>query len=79
VTIRRHQKGLLASIAHKEPDRIPLDLNGGTSSGIAAIGYNRLWKHLGLKKSCFRKSLILKDGFDKIIDARRTELCFVNS
>lgn len=40
---------VLASIAHKEPDRVSVDLGGSTSSGISAIAYTRLRKHLGLK------------------------------
>lgn len=42
---------VLASIAHKEPDRVPVDLGGSTSFGIAAIAYNRLRKHLGLRNA----------------------------
>jgi len=33
---------LLASINHKEPDRVPVDLGSTPSSGISAIAYNRL-------------------------------------
>jgi uroporphyrinogen decarboxylase len=39
---------MLTAIAHKEPDRVPIDLGGTTSTGIAAIAYSRLRKHLGL-------------------------------
>ena len=39
---------VLAALNHREPDRIPLDLSGHRSSGIAAIAYARLRKHLGL-------------------------------
>ncbi len=39
---------LLASIAHREPDRIPVDLGSTPSSGISAIAYGRLKVHLGL-------------------------------
>lgn len=40
-----------ATIAHKEPDRTPIDLGSTPSSGIAGIAYNRLAKHLGLPDS----------------------------
>jgi uroporphyrinogen decarboxylase len=39
---------VLASLNHREPDRIPIDLSGHRSSGIAAIAYARLRQHLGL-------------------------------
>lgn len=39
---------VLAAIAHREPDRIPVDLGGMRSTGITAIAYGRLKRHLGL-------------------------------
>ncbi len=39
---------VLASIAHQEPDRVPVDLGAMPSSGISAIAYRRLLTHLGL-------------------------------
>ena len=36
------------SLNHREPDRVPVDLSGHRSSGIAAITYAKLRKHLGL-------------------------------
>lgn len=39
---------VLAAIAHKSPDRVPLDLGSTPSSGISAIAYNNLKKHLGI-------------------------------
>jgi uroporphyrinogen decarboxylase len=33
---------------HREPDRVPIDFSGHRSSGIAAIAYAKLRKHLGL-------------------------------
>jgi uroporphyrinogen decarboxylase len=39
---------VLAAIAHKSPDRVPLDLGSTPSSGISAIAYNNLKKHLGM-------------------------------
>ena len=40
---------VLTAMNHREPDRVPIDLSGHRSSGIAAIAYNRLRKHLGLE------------------------------
>ncbi len=39
---------ILAAIEHREPDRVPLDLGSTPSSGISAIAYGRLKRHLGL-------------------------------
>ncbi len=40
---------ILAAIAHREPDRVPLDLGATPSSGISAIAYGKLKAHLGLR------------------------------
>jgi len=40
---------ILAAIAHKESDRIPVDLGGMRSTGITAIAYGRLKRHLGIR------------------------------
>jgi len=37
-----------AALAHKEPDRVPIDFSGHRSSGIMAQVYLKLRKHLGL-------------------------------
>lgn len=42
------QERVLASIGHRQPDRVPLDLGATPSSGISAIGYAKLKKHLGM-------------------------------
>jgi len=39
---------VLAALHHQETDRPPLDLSGHRSSGIAALAYARLRRHLGL-------------------------------
>ena len=39
---------VMAAFQHREPDRIPIDFSGHRSSGIAAIAYAKLRKHLGL-------------------------------
>ena len=39
---------ILASISHKEPDRVPIDLGGTPVTGISAIAYYNLKQHLGI-------------------------------
>ncbi len=39
---------VLAAINHQTPDRIPVDLGSTPSSGISAIAYSNLVKHLGM-------------------------------
>jgi len=39
---------VLAALNHQETDRVPIDFGGHRSSGIAAMAYGRLRKHLGL-------------------------------
>jgi len=38
---------VLSTIEHKTPDRVPVDFGATPSSGISAIAYGRLKKHLG--------------------------------
>ncbi len=45
---------VLAALNHQEPDRPPVDLSGHRSSGIAAIAYARLRRHLGLPPTPLR-------------------------
>ena len=42
---------ILATIAHQEPDRVPIDMGATPSSGISAIAYGRLNRHLGFSQS----------------------------
>lgn len=39
---------VIAALAHREPDRVPVDLGASESSGIMGVAYNRLKRHLGL-------------------------------
>lgn len=39
---------VIAAIEHRTPDRVPIDLGSNPSSGISAIGYANLMKHLGI-------------------------------
>jgi uroporphyrinogen decarboxylase len=45
---------VLAALDHREPDRVPIDLSGHRSSGIAAIAYAKLRKHLRLPEKPLR-------------------------
>lgn len=38
---------VLAALRHQEPDRVPVDLGSTPSSGISAVAYERLRRHLG--------------------------------
>lgn len=43
-----HRERVMAALEHREADRVPIDLSGHRSSGIAAIAYPKLREHLGL-------------------------------
>ncbi|GHU98279.1 methyltransferase [Bacteroidia bacterium] len=38
---------ILACVAHREPDRVPVDLGATPSSGISVVAYDNLLRHLG--------------------------------
>jgi uroporphyrinogen decarboxylase len=38
----------LTALKHQEPDRVPVDLNSTATTGIAAIAYNVLKRHMGI-------------------------------
>jgi uroporphyrinogen decarboxylase len=38
---------ILAAINHQEPDRVPIDMGATPSSGISAIAYSNLVRHIG--------------------------------
>ncbi|MCC6860789.1 MAG: hypothetical protein IT158_19635 [Bryobacterales bacterium] len=40
---------VLAAIAHREPDRVPIDHGSFRGTGIMAVAYNRLKRHLGIE------------------------------
>lgn len=67
---------------HRDSDRIPIDLFGHRSSGIAAIAYARLRNYLGLPKKAIRVydpiqqlAIVYDDALDRFgvdaIDLRR--------
>ncbi len=39
---------VMAAVDHRETDRVPIDLGGHRSSGIMAVAYDKLKKHLGI-------------------------------
>jgi uroporphyrinogen decarboxylase len=45
---------VMISMNYREPDRVPIDLSGHRSSGIAAIAYAKLRKHLALAEKPIR-------------------------
>ncbi len=45
---------VLRAIEHAETDRVPIDFSGHRSSGIAAIAYAKLRRHLGLESRPIR-------------------------
>lgn len=45
---------ILAAIEHRQPDRVPVDLGATPSSGISAIAYGNLKRHLGLTRGATR-------------------------
>jgi uroporphyrinogen decarboxylase len=38
---------ILAAIAHRQPDKVPVDMSATPSSGISAIAYSNLIRHIG--------------------------------
>jgi uroporphyrinogen decarboxylase len=40
----------MSAVDHQVPDRVPIDFSGHRSSGIMAIAYNRLKRHLGIQE-----------------------------
>jgi uroporphyrinogen decarboxylase len=45
--MKTSRERILAAINHQEPDRVPVDLSATPSSGISAIAYSNLVKHIG--------------------------------
>ncbi len=51
----------MAAIAHKEPDRVPIDHGSFRGTGLMAIAYNRLKRHLGVEEGeTFLYDLVLQ-------------------
>lgn len=45
---------ILKALRHEPTDRVPIDLGGMASTGIMAIAYNKLKKHLGIESGQIR-------------------------
>ncbi|TVR31701.1 MAG: methyltransferase [Spirochaetaceae bacterium] len=63
---------VLAAIAHQEPDRVPVDLGSTPSSGISAIAYTRLMRHMGIQNSKTRVYDVVQElaqPEDHVLDA----------
>ena len=45
---------IMSALNHRQPDRVPVDLSGHRSSGIAAIAYHKLREFLGLPSKPIR-------------------------
>lgn len=63
---------ILAAINHQQPDRVPIDLGATPSSGISAIGYNKLKKALGITGGATRIYDVvqqLAEPEDAVLDA----------
>ncbi|MBD3254205.1 MAG: methyltransferase [Candidatus Lokiarchaeota archaeon] len=45
---------ILASFAHKEPDRVPIDIGATVTTGISGIAYYNLKKYLGIEEGHVR-------------------------
>jgi uroporphyrinogen decarboxylase len=45
---------VLSAIAHRQPDRVPVDLGATPSSGISAIAYDRVKRRLGINSGSTR-------------------------
>lgn len=47
IFVMNSRERVLAAIAHKQPDQVPVDLGSTPSSGISAIAYSNLLKSIG--------------------------------
>lgn len=47
IFVMNSRERVLAAIAHKQPDQVPVDLGSTPSSGISAIAYSNLLKAIG--------------------------------
>jgi uroporphyrinogen decarboxylase len=68
---------ILAAIEHREPDRVPVDLGSTPSSGISAIAYGNLKKHLGITRGATRVYDVvqqLAQPEDEILDRFRVDV-----
>ncbi|HDS06606.1 MAG TPA: methyltransferase, partial [Bacteroides sp.] len=71
---------ILATIGHRQPDRIPIDLGASTVTGISAMAYNKLRKQLGVETPArvfdVVQQLAMVD--ERIIDSFRVDATDLN-
>jgi uroporphyrinogen decarboxylase len=68
---------ILAAIDHRQPDRVPVDLGATPSSGISAIAYGNLKRHLGITRGATRVYDVvqqLAQPEDEILDRFRVDV-----
>ena len=68
---------ILASIGHRQPDRVPIDLGATPSSGISAMAYGKLKTHLGMDAGATRVYDVvqqLAQPEDAILDRFRVDV-----
>jgi uroporphyrinogen decarboxylase len=65
---------LLAALNHGEPDRIPIDLGGTTTSTISVSALENLKSHLGIRSKTRLMSSIAMSAYpdDEIIKKKKT-------
>lgn len=74
---------VLTAIAHKEPDRVPIDLGGTRVSGFVAVAYHHFRRYCGLREGkvrifdvfaqlCETEQEILERFHIDVLDASRT-------
>jgi len=61
---------VLTSLNHKEPDKIPYDLDGSNLTGIHWIAYRRLISHLGIKED----QIFIRDPIQQLANVHESVL-----
>jgi uroporphyrinogen decarboxylase len=54
-----HRERVLTTIAHQEPDRVPIDLGGSLVTGVNVVAYRQLKQYLGLNSQPVRVADII--------------------
>ena len=67
---------VLASLAHKQPDRLPVDLASQPDSGLSAVAYDNLRKHIGIgsRTQIYDTVQQLAQAEDAILEHFRTDV-----
>lgn len=61
---------VVTAVRHHQPDRVPVDLGAMDSTGITAIAYNRLKRHLGISGGATR----IYDPYQQVAEVELTVL-----